>query len=159
MSNKATLKPIAVALGATFAVTLIAGQPVNAADNPFSMTELSNGGYMLATNHEWRCGEGVCGGSKMDKKDKMENTMDHCQMMMMMGMDEMENMEMGESEMAKMEDMMDEMDMMEEMDGMMMMERCMGLMKDGMKMNMKKGGEGKCGEGKCGEGKCGNGDA
>ena len=56
VSKKTTLKPIAVALGVTFAVSLIASPIANAAQNPFNMTELSNGGYMVA--EEGKCGEG-----------------------------------------------------------------------------------------------------
>jgi len=64
MSKKTTLKPIAVALGTTFAVSLAASPVVNAAENPFSMTELPNG-YMVAGEHgEGKCGEGKCGDKK-----------------------------------------------------------------------------------------------
>ena len=64
MSQKTPMKPLAIALGATF-VTSLAGTPVaNAADNPFAMTELSSG-YMVAGSHmEGKCGEGKCGGAK-----------------------------------------------------------------------------------------------
>jgi len=67
MSKKTTLKPIAAALGTTFAVSLAASPVANAAENPFSMTELSNGGYMVAGEHgEGKCGEGKgkCGDKK-----------------------------------------------------------------------------------------------
>ena len=79
MSEKTTLKPLAIALGAAF-VTSLASIPVaNAAENPFAMSELSSG-YMVADSHmeggdkakaEGKCGEGKCGGEKkMDKEGK-----------------------------------------------------------------------------------------
>jgi uncharacterized low-complexity protein len=77
MSDKITLKPIAAALGTTFAVTLAASPLANAADNPFGLTNLGSG-YMVA--EEGKCGgemeggeaaggekesgEGACGGEK-----------------------------------------------------------------------------------------------
>lgn len=67
MSKETTLKPIAAALGTTFAVSLTLSPIANAADNPFSMTELSRGGYMVAEEHgdgEGKCGEGKCGEGK-----------------------------------------------------------------------------------------------
>ncbi|HZA28422.1 MAG TPA: multicopper oxidase domain-containing protein [Gammaproteobacteria bacterium] len=57
------LRPLVSAVGATFAVTL--GSTVNAQDNPFSLTELSNG-YRVAQEDtgqkplEGKCGEGKC---------------------------------------------------------------------------------------------------
>lgn len=65
MSNKLTLKPVVAALGTTFAVSLAAIPVVNADENPFQMTELSNGGYMVAgADTEGSCGEGKCGEGK-----------------------------------------------------------------------------------------------
>ena len=46
--KKRILKLIAVAFGAIFAVSLAVSPVVNAADNPFGMTELSKGDYMIA---------------------------------------------------------------------------------------------------------------
>ncbi len=60
MSRQITLKPIAAALGTTFAVSLALSPIANAGQNPFSMNELS-GGYMVAdadTHAEGSCGEG-----------------------------------------------------------------------------------------------------
>ena len=58
MGKKTKLKPIAAAIGTTFAVTLAASPLVNAADNPFSATGFTSG-YMLADSHgEGKCGEG-----------------------------------------------------------------------------------------------------
>jgi uncharacterized low-complexity protein len=72
MSEKNTMKPLAIALGAAF-VTSLASIPVaNATENPFAMSELSSG-YMVAENQteggdkakaEGKCGEGKCGGEK-----------------------------------------------------------------------------------------------
>jgi len=63
MSDKYTLKPLAIAAGAAFITTLASTSVVNAAENPFAMTELSNG-YMVAEMAEGKCGEGKCGGEK-----------------------------------------------------------------------------------------------
>ena len=63
MAKKSSLKPVAAALGTTFAVTLAASPLANAAENPFSITTLESG-YMVAGDHEGKCGEGKCGGDK-----------------------------------------------------------------------------------------------
>ena len=75
MSNKTTMKPIAVALGAVFVASLAGTSIANAAENPFGMTELSNG-YMVAESKEGKCGgmdkskkEGKCGGADKSKKE------------------------------------------------------------------------------------------
>jgi uncharacterized low-complexity protein len=71
MSKERKLTPIASALGATFAVSLMASPIIQAATNPFTMTDHGTG-YMVA---EGSCGdkkvkEGSCG----DKKgDEMKN--------------------------------------------------------------------------------------
>lgn len=74
MSNKTAMKPLAVALGAAFVTSLAGTSVANAADNPFSMTELSSG-YMVAA--EGKCGgaakaeEGKCGeGMKKEAEGK-----------------------------------------------------------------------------------------
>ncbi len=54
-------RPLALAIGGVFAVTVAAAPVANSAENPFGMTEL-NGGY-LQLAQEGRCGEGKCGGS------------------------------------------------------------------------------------------------
>ena len=64
MSNKTVIKPLALALGATLVTSLAGTTVANAADNPFSMTELSSG-YMVAEKAEGKCGEGKCGEGKM----------------------------------------------------------------------------------------------
>jgi uncharacterized low-complexity protein len=66
MSDIKKLNPLAVALGTTFAISLSASPIVNAADNPFSATQLSNG-YMVADAHEGKCGEGKCGDKKKEE--------------------------------------------------------------------------------------------
>lgn len=66
MYEQSSLKPIAAALGTTFAVSLAISPIANAEQNPFSLTELS-GGYIVADSHEGKkegegkCGEGKCG--------------------------------------------------------------------------------------------------
>ena len=63
MSNKPILKPITATFAATFAVALVASPIASASENPFSLTEFSNG-YMVAEAGEGKCGEGKCGGEK-----------------------------------------------------------------------------------------------
>jgi uncharacterized low-complexity protein len=63
MSNKTFIKPLAIALGATFVTSLAGTTIANAAENPFSMTELPSG-YMVADKAEGKCGEGKCGEGK-----------------------------------------------------------------------------------------------
>ena len=70
MSQKTTLKPLAIAVGAALATSLAATTPAHAAENPFAMSELSSG-YMVAEMAEGKCGagmkmekEGKCGGAK-----------------------------------------------------------------------------------------------
>jgi uncharacterized low-complexity protein len=70
MAKNMKLKPIAAALGTTFAVTLAASPLVNAAENPFSVTSFESG-YMVAGDTEGKCGEGKCGGDKAEG-DKAE---------------------------------------------------------------------------------------
>jgi hypothetical protein len=55
MSNKSTLKPLTVALGTVFTVSLANISIASATENPFSMKALSGGYMMLA---EGKCGEG-----------------------------------------------------------------------------------------------------
>jgi len=69
MSNKTVIKPLAIALGATFVTSLAGTTIANAAENPFSMTELSSG-YMVVEKAEGKCGEGKCGEGKMNKEGK-----------------------------------------------------------------------------------------
>ena len=68
MSKKTVLKPVAVALGAAFVTSLAGTSIANAAENPFSMTELSSG-YMVTEKAEGKCGEGKCGGEKKEAKE------------------------------------------------------------------------------------------
>ena len=65
MSNK-SIKPLAIALGATFVTSLAGTSVANAAENPFCMTELSSG-YMVAA--EGKCGEGKCGEGMKDSAE------------------------------------------------------------------------------------------
>ena len=70
MSNSNTRKPLAIAAGAALVTSLASASAVNAAENPFAMTELP-GGYMVAESHmEGKCGEGKCGGAKKEGEGK-----------------------------------------------------------------------------------------
>lgn len=68
MSKSNNFKPLAVALGTTFAVSLVASPIANAAVNPFQVNELS-GGFMVA--EAGKCGS-ICGGEKPTFNDKGE---------------------------------------------------------------------------------------
>jgi len=68
MNKNITLKPIAVALGAVMATSLVSLSAANADENPFGMTKLS-GGYMVVAGAEGKCGEGKCGGEKKTKTE------------------------------------------------------------------------------------------
>jgi uncharacterized low-complexity protein len=65
MTQKKSLKPVALALGTTFAASLAGTSVANAADNPFEANKLA-GGYMVAAA-EGKCGEGKCGTGMMKK--------------------------------------------------------------------------------------------
>ncbi len=69
MAKNMRLKPVAAALGTTFAVTLAASPLANAAENPFSVTSFDSG-YMVAGDTEGKCGEGKCGGDKAEGEGK-----------------------------------------------------------------------------------------
>jgi uncharacterized low-complexity protein len=60
MSDKTTLKPLAIAMGAAFATSLAGTGVATAGENPFAMSDLS-GGYMIADNNA-KGMEGNCGG-------------------------------------------------------------------------------------------------
>ena len=63
MSKKTT--PIAAVLGTAFAVS-VASSAVSAAENPFGMTDMTNG-YSISMGDkpaEGKCGEGKCGEAK-----------------------------------------------------------------------------------------------
>ena len=70
------IKPLTIALGATFAASLAASNIATAAqtnaDNPFAMNDLNSGYMQVADSHkEGKCGEGKCGeGKKANAKDK-----------------------------------------------------------------------------------------
>ena len=70
MSNKSNRKTLALAAGAALVTSLASTSAVNAAENPFAMTQLP-GGYMVADSHmEGKCGEGKCGGAKKEGEGK-----------------------------------------------------------------------------------------
>lgn len=68
MSKEKNRKPIAVVIGTTFAVSLLAGSAVYAAENPFSLSD-SRASYTVADAHE----EGGAGDGAEDKKGKGED--------------------------------------------------------------------------------------
>ena len=62
MAKTFSQKPLATALGAAF-LSVAATSAVQANENPFSATQLTNG-YMQIAGMEGKCGEGKCGGDK-----------------------------------------------------------------------------------------------
>ena len=82
MSNQSLKKPIAIAVGATFAAAMTAAPVASADANPFGMQSLESGYIQLAEGKcgegkcggkmkkEAKCGEGKCGGKKMKKEGK-----------------------------------------------------------------------------------------
>ena len=64
MTKKFTAKSVALAAGASFAISLAASPVAMADSNPFSMTKVSNGSSMQIAGMDGKCGEGKCGGSK-----------------------------------------------------------------------------------------------
>lgn len=135
MSKSNSMKPLALAMGAAFVTSLAGASVANAAENPFGMTELSNG-YMVAESKEGKCGgsmskekmkEGKCGGEKAKKMKEGKCGEGKCG----------EGMKKAEEAKSKMKE-----------------GKC-GEGKCGE--GMKKAGEAKekMKEGKCGEGKCG----
>lgn len=68
MTMKFSAKSVALAAGASFAISLAASPVAMADSNPFGMTKLStNSSIQLATG---KCGEGKCGGGGMKDMDK-----------------------------------------------------------------------------------------
>lgn len=66
------LKPLSIAIGATFALSMAASNIASATpagDNPFAMSELQSG-YMQVAGKDGKCGEGKCGDNKKDMKSK-----------------------------------------------------------------------------------------
>ncbi len=72
MSKTTTRKPVSLALGTVFTLSLTAIPASQAADNPFGMQPLSTGYLVLAENKagEGKCGEGKCGEGKCGGKGK-----------------------------------------------------------------------------------------
>lgn len=74
MKKRYSRKKLAAAIGTAVAATFSFGPIANAGQNPFSMTDLSNGYMELAADEkkmEGSCGEGKCG-AEMKKKMEME---------------------------------------------------------------------------------------
>jgi len=61
MSNNKAIKPLTLAMGTVFTMSLANAPITSASENPFSMKPLSGGHIMLA---EGKCGEGKCGAGK-----------------------------------------------------------------------------------------------
>jgi uncharacterized low-complexity protein len=146
MSQKSTLKPLAIAVGATLATSLAAIAPASAAENPFAMSELSSG-YLVAEMAEGKCGagmkmdkEGKCGaGRTMQKEGKCGE-----------GKCGMKNMDAdGDGNISKDEFMKGHDAMFGKMDA--NGDGVIDADEQGASMKMMK--EGKCGEGKCGASK------
>jgi uncharacterized low-complexity protein len=155
MSQKTTLKPLAVAVGATLATSLAATTPASAAENPFAMSELS-GGYMVAEMAEGKCGAGM----KMQKDGKSGTR----QMAVKEGKCGMQGLDAnGDGNITREEFMQGHESVFNKLDangdgvidageqgaGMKMMQegKCAGATATDKAKTMK---EGKCGEGKCG---------
>jgi len=68
MTKKFSAKSVALAAGASFAISLAASPVAMADSNPFGMTKLSNEAPMQLASG--KCGEGKCGGSKGEKEGK-----------------------------------------------------------------------------------------
>ena len=75
--SKKSMKPVAAAIGAAFAGSMMLSGTAAAGSNPFGMTELNGGYAQIASNHmegkcggakateaEGKCGAGKCGGAK-----------------------------------------------------------------------------------------------
>ena len=77
MSKSHSFKPLAAAMGATFAVSLVASPIANATANPFQVNELS-GGFMVAAE-SGKCGN-ICGGENptFNKKGEMVKCSSTC---------------------------------------------------------------------------------
>ena len=67
MSDKSMKKPLAIAVGATFAAAMAATPIASADTSPFGMQSLESGYLQVAG--EGKCGEGKCGG-KSDSEGK-----------------------------------------------------------------------------------------
>ncbi len=83
MSRK-SIKPVAGAIGAAIAGSMLLGNAANAATNPFGMTELNSGYMQVASAADGKCGgsmkaqakpmaDGKCGGSMKQAMPKKKN--------------------------------------------------------------------------------------
>lgn len=71
MTKTHPVRPAAIALGATFAVTLAAAPLAGAAENPFAIEALPQG-YLADKHAEGACGEGKCGAGMSKGEEKSE---------------------------------------------------------------------------------------
>ena len=63
MSNQCR-KPVAAAIGAAFAGSMLLTAGASAAGNPFGLSELNGGYAQIASGQEGKCGAGKCGAGK-----------------------------------------------------------------------------------------------
>ncbi len=74
MTKKFSKKHLAIAIGTAVAASFSFTPVVNAEQNPFGMTDLSNGYVELAAEGEKKadgsCGEGKCGGKMKGEMEK-----------------------------------------------------------------------------------------
>ena len=69
MSKYKSIKPVAAILSAGFLLALVATPIASAQDNPFAISDRSDGN-MLAAEVESKCGAGKCGEGKCGGDDK-----------------------------------------------------------------------------------------
>ena len=69
MSENSFKKPLAIAMGATFAAAISASPVANADTSPFGMQDLSDGYMQVAENDDKTMKEGKCGEGKMQMED------------------------------------------------------------------------------------------
>ncbi len=85
MSKNNSYSPLAIAVGAAFATSMMGSAVANATDNPFGMTELSHG-YQVA-DAKGKGKEGTCGANKtsVDEAKSGKNMAEDTQAGMSMG--------------------------------------------------------------------------
>ena len=71
MTMKFSAKSVALAAGASFAISLAASPVAMADSNPFGMTKVA-GNSMQTAAMDGKCGEGKCGGGMKDSDKKTE---------------------------------------------------------------------------------------
>lgn len=75
MSKKSIKSPLAAAVGAAFATSLMGSGIANAAENPFSLSPLATGYQVADKGKEGKCGsEGKCGNKSEASSAAMEES-------------------------------------------------------------------------------------